>query len=285
MLHKQRKRQLQIMDEETAGSFFWINEFSDAVRLKIWYAFLDGSGNQPTALIAADHARAKILRDEGLAKLTTTSHALDDLGAFLRTHADDELVVSIVEAMLRGLDDTEREGYSSVSRSRFVSRVNEVLMNERVAFELIGDEMVEKESQELHAQIVAPLLYLLSGRAGWDDVEAAYQKSLKELSDGESDDAITDAGTALQGALKQRGCSGNALGPLLTSARQNGILAPHDQRLSDGIGKLIEWVSADRSALGDGHRGASPATPEDAWLTVHVVGALILRLTSQPRPT
>lgn len=66
------------------------------------------------------------------------------------------------------------------------------------------------------------------------------------------------------------GCKGNALGPLADDARKRGLLAPYDR-------KIIDWVSADRSDKGDAHN-ATPASRDDAWLAVHVVGALILRL-------
>ena len=59
--------------------------------------------------------------------------------------------------------------------------------------------------------MVGPTLRLLAGRPGWEAVETAYQKALEEISDGEADDAITDAGTALQEALVLLGCEGNAL--------------------------------------------------------------------------
>lgn len=255
---------------------------TEGVRTRFWHAFTEAAGPPNALRVAAEHARTFILRDEGLGQLTGFNVPENDLWKFLAT-ADEDMAASIVEAMLHGLIRTAAEYDQDVRPLLFAKQVNSVLLNERVSFELVGLEMVPKDSQELHAEVVAPLLRLLSGRPGWDDVETAYQNALRELHGGEPDDAITDAGTALQEALKQRGCSGNALGPLLASARQRGILAAHDQPLSDGIGKLIDWVSADRSTLGDGHRGASPATREDAWLTVHIVGALILRLSGEPR--
>jgi hypothetical protein len=130
------------------------------------------------------------------------------------------------------------------------------LAEREAAGEFIGDEMVEFESKELHGAIVAPTLRLLSGRAGWEKVEVAYQKALREIGQDPSD-AITDAATAL--------------GPLADDARKRGLLAPYDV-------KILDWVSADRSAKGDAHN-ATPASRDDAWLAgVHVVGALILRL-------
>lgn len=42
----------------------------------------------------------------------------------------------------------------------------------------------------------------------------------------------------------------------------------------------MQWVSAGRSTMGDAHHATSPL-PEDAWLTVHIVGAIIVRLANQ----
>jgi hypothetical protein len=98
---------------------------------------------------------------------------------------------------------------------------------------------------------------------------------LHKLPGGDPADAITDVGTALQEMLVYLGAQGNALGPLLKDAEQRGLLGPYDA-------KLVGWVSADRSNRGDTH-SASSATKGDAWLTVHVVGALILRLEARLR--
>jgi 5'-3' exonuclease len=115
-------------------------------------------------------------------------------------------------------------------------------------------------------------------RAGWQDIEISYQKALEEISQGHPDDAITDAATALQDTLTLLGCHGHALGPLISDAKKRGLIAAHDA-------PIFHWVSADRSETGDGHH-KSNATVEDAWLAVHVVGALILRLvTGGPRAT
>jgi hypothetical protein len=157
-----------------------------------------------------------------------------------------------------------------------------VLREHRIYFELIEGKMVPLASQELHAEVVAPALRLLSGRSGWDKVEAAYQDALGELAEGKPADAITDAATALQEALVALGCKGNALGPLASSARGKGLLGPHDAPMTDMVEKLIDWVSADRSVKGDVHQATQPSL-EDGWLTVHIVGALILRLAGPRR--
>jgi len=119
---------------------------------------------------------------------------------------------------------------------------------------------------------------------GWGAVQHAYRNALDELADNKPDNAITDAATALQDALTLLGCDGNTLGPLVHSARTKGLLAPHNSTLATGSGKFMQWASADRSELGDGHHGASLAERDDAWLCVYVVGALILRLSRGFRP-
>jgi diacylglycerol kinase len=52
--------------------------------------------------------------------------------------------------------------------------------------------------------------------------------------------------------------------------------------MTSAIESVMHWVSADRSTSGDAHQVGSAAI-EDAWLTVHIVGALILRLAGSPR--
>jgi len=134
---------------------------------------------------------------------------------------------------------------------------------------------------EMHAEIVRPVLDLLGGRSVFQKVEAAYQKALTELRPGgDPSDAITDAGTALQEVLTSLGADGNSLGPLLQSARTKGLLGPYDSKLSQGVQLIGEWLSADRSQRGDAH-SVTAADREDAWLAVHVAGALILRLAAR----
>jgi len=168
--------------------------------------------------------------------------------------------------------------YDRDKRRRWIENfdraVNDILNEHRIGYELIEGHMVEFESKELHEAVVAPTLKLLSGRSAWGKVEQAYQAALKEISAGTAGNAITDAGSALQEALLVANCKGNSLGPLIKSAVSKGVFTGYDA-------KLAEWVSADRSMMGDAHKGASPAAREDAWLTVHIVGALILRMAAQ----
>jgi hypothetical protein len=232
-------------------------------------------------------ARNMIVRDEGWSSLLPDRQSSNAMGELIAFHhvGDDSVLPSMIEAIVRAFETPSQQldlpddvadpvGYSQ--------RVNTVLREHRISYELVGREMVPFSSKELHTAVVSPTLRLLSGQAGWERVEQAYQDALGELADGKPSDAITDAATALQEALRLVGASGNSLGPLVTSARRMGLLAPHDSPMATAIESLVHWVSADRSTIGDAHQ-VSSASIEDAWLTVHVVGALILRLAGPPR--
>jgi hypothetical protein len=71
------------------------------------------------------------------------------------------------------------------------------------------------------------------------------------------------------------GAGGNALGALMKDAVKRGLIRPYDA-------KLVDWVSASRSDRGDAHSSSDASSP-DAWLVMHVVGALILQLEAQLR--
>ena len=224
-----------------------------------------------------ERARTLILADEGWLVLNNTaaSPASDFVSYF--GSCDDDMMPTVLEAFNEALLDDEIFGQIYEEHSdEFVDAANEIMREERIAWEFVGREMVPFTSRELHVEVVAPTLRLLS-RPGWERVESAYQAALAELATGSAPDAITDAGTALQEALSMLGAQGNALGPLISSARSKRIILGHDQ-------PLLAWVSADRSQAGDSHT-VSGATREDAWLTVHIVGAVLLRLSAeQNRP-
>jgi hypothetical protein len=216
-------------------------------------------------------------------RLTGLRSPFDDVNAFLRT-ADDDEVCSVVEAMIEVWRKTGAWRPELVSPEYYIGdRINAIFYEERLAYELVEGRVVDRSSEELHSEVVVPVLRLLAGRGEYEAIEVAYRNALEEIAAGKADDAITDAATALQETLEQLGCNGNALGPLIRDAKRKDILASHDELLGEGVFKILEWVSADRSEMGDGHHGKSSATRDDAWLTVHVVGALILRLVSSRR--
>ncbi|HEV2070575.1 MAG TPA: hypothetical protein VGR26_12345 [Acidimicrobiales bacterium] len=277
MLYGRRNRLQQIAQAEADGKNLWTTEFDRRTRARIAAVFSQvGSG---AVAIMDQKVVGLLMREEGLFIDKSFLNGL--------MKADDEQLPSLIEAILIALRAITGSGRSSsrlpVDASSVERDINEVLNEHRISYELVNGQMVAFQSKELHQEVVEPTLRLLPGRRGWDKVEAAYQAALREISSGNPADAITDAGTALQEALMLLGCQGNALGSLIKSAKSKGLLAPHDSQLTDGIEKIAHWVSADRSESGDSHKASTGVTRDDAWFTVHVVGALIVRLAGGPR--
>jgi hypothetical protein len=181
-------------------------------------------------------------------------------------------------------DTGECPGLTQRHVNVFVDRVNAIFRSHRVSYKLVQEQIIPLMSEELHAEVVEPVLYLLHGRPDLDAAQTAYRNALREISDDKADDAVTDAGTALQETLEALGCDGQSLGQLVTSAKRKGLLGSHDERMTDGIELVLKWAAKERNE-GEAHH-AVHAELSDAWLMVHVVGALIVRLADDtPRGT
>ena len=282
MLHARRRRLADLAAREVEGESFWSESFEMPLRVRLVHLMNDMDYSE----VFTTEARKMILRDEGVFTLSGSGRSTgDDFRTYVLSCPDD-MMPTVIEAFDAALNDTlaqVRAGRAGRARG-FAEVVNGLLREHRLSYEFDAGEMVPFSSRELHVEVVAPTLRLLGSDPTWHNVELSYRNALEELSKGDAADAVTDAGTALQEALTTRGADGKSLGPLIKSARSKGILAAHDAPMLDAIERVLNWVSADRSNTGDSHN-AAPARIEDAWLIVHVVGALILRIsTGSDRP-
>lgn len=282
-LFSERKRQRELREREAAGESFWTPELTRRTRARVIHLIADVIRDDDVRyrqrFDLTEHARQQVLKVEGKFSLDGRNDAHEDFFRALEATGDDDLALTLIEAFIEALGTGL---YDERYRSQFVQAVNEVFRSERVSYEIIEGEVVPFASREMHVAVVRPTLSLLAGRKGWSEVESAYQDALREIGEDHPADAITDAGRALQIALTLLGAEGNALGPLIKSAKAKGLFAPHDTKLLDGIESLMHWVSADRSETGEAHASGTSAR-DDAWLAVHVVGALLLRLSAGGR--
>ena len=288
MLHSLRRRLAEYAQRESAGESLWTNEFSDRTRiLHVLTRTLQGSYAVNPEHVFAE-ARRVILEQEGGFTLVPAKRltAADDFFQFYQACHHD-MFPTVMEALVPALqraDEIEHslgtwpEGWAA----SFARETNEIFAQERVGWELIDSGMVEVHSKELHVAAVEPALRLLH-RAEFAKADKQYRDALDMLAQGKASNAITDAGATLQELLEALGCDGNQLGDLARSARKKGLLGAHDTPLIDAIEKTMQWVAADRSEMGDAHH-ATEATRDDAWLVIHVVGALVVRLAAgKPR--
>jgi len=268
VLFARRERLKAMAEAEAQGKSFWTKEFRPELRTKFWHALEEATASRDTRDSVVAKARWLLLKDEGLFFLADRDETpLGDFFKYLMT-SPSNMMPSVIESMVEGLKwmANERPGLFPWD---FGQVLNNLMAEHRVSYELVNWKMVAFESKEMHQAVVKPTLQLLAGRPLLASVETAYQKSLEELSKGDAPDAITDAATALQEMLTTLGCAGGTLGAQAEVARKKGLLIAHDI-------KLIEWLTADRSTMGDAHN-ARPATRADAWFTVHIVGTVIRR--------
>ncbi len=283
MLHLERKRIEELAKREAAGESLWTDSFSEPVRTKIFYAYLDTAGDYRQN--GQIHARGLILRDLGLFVLHSRQHnELTDFFDYFMDCKSSEFP-TVVEALIESLRLTEKNSYDHMhpnpaSYEKFTQEVMGILLRERISFEIIDGEMVEYASLALHALVTKPVLTLIGNSPKWEPVESAFHNALREISEGHAADAITDAATALQETLQILGCDGKTLGSLVNSAKDKGLLASQDINLTNAIESGLKWVAAERNERSDAHK-AEERPIADAWLIVHVVGALILRLAQE----
>ena len=311
-LYSERKRQQERAERLAAGEGVTLTRvLSKDVRTKLLYAMAD---NCPGAIDpdlegeewpdVANRVRGIVSRAWGRSTgLSKAGHRLSpylDLNAYIINEATDEEVLETVEAWFDAIRESVEHlpgvplppairmekamgpDLGTVCIVKFHEQVNAIFDQHDIAFQVIGEEVLDRESMAMHADVIAPALSILRSDPRLAKVEAAFQAALRELKPGgDSADAITDAGTALQEMLMAAGAKGKSLGPLLTNARKSGLLGPYDSKLAEGMEKIGDWVSADRNTRGDAHSGASEADSDDAWLAIHVAGALIVRLSKR----
>ena len=289
MLFHQRERQRQLETSEAEGQTFWARELSQEARYRLLYALQDlanvieGLDSRPGFL---EHVHKLVVGEVGLPSIANRHMPHDDIRDGMIASTVD-IILSILEAAIVVSKAAQELCYAHEQQAvakalaSFEAKIARIFREHRISFDLINSRFVAFESLELHSEVVAPTLTLLAGIPSHHEVESAYRDALDEIGNSAPDDAITDAARALEKTLELSGCSGNTLGKKLTAARELGLLGDHDSQLREAILKIGSWIAADRASKGDTHPGGV-ATIDDAWLIVHVVGALILRLSRTP---
>jgi AbiJ-like protein len=289
MYFSRRKRLEKLAADDAAGKLVWSRDFDAATRALIMHALQDAS--QQYMLAALRSAHATVLREVGAFRLAKGQTADDDLFRYMQT-CDAEHFVTCIEALydaikIEAVGQPDPWGHIEISRwnvkpDAFEESVNTIMREHQIGYEMIGGRIIDIDSQSMHVAVVKPALTLLSGRKEYREVEAAYADALDQVASGDAANAITDAGRALQQMLTAEGCQGDSIGRLLASAQKRRLFGSHDYPLLTVVEKAVSWVGADRSEMGDTHK-AGADTLADAWLTIHVVGALILRIAAGRR--
>lgn len=296
-LYGERKRRIDQDERLAAGLAQLTDQLDQRARVKLMKAWDDILGH--VAFRNAAYNLEDLIRDRTLGSEAIAVRPDDMEPGRTRSQASNDQLLSLIEAeheALRLLVEKPAigvPGYPGMSPQwldiinaapeKFRTKVNAVLTAHLVELQLHeNSRLVPVRSQAMHAEVVAPALHLLHGQPRFVAAENAYQDALRELRNGDANDAITDAGAALQNTLEALGCTGNTLGQLLRSARDIGVLRAADERFTTMLSQTIAWVKDMRNA-GEAHSGDADYAMSDAWMAVQLVGALILRLADTDR--
>ena len=186
-------------------------------------------------------------------------------------------------------DEWEDSGFGNVqdiepayNHEAFIEVVNDRLLHARVDWLFEDGRFQERGNYLLHSEVLRPATILLGDDPAFGTASSAFQSALTRLSKGEMDVALTQAATSLQEFFRALGVEGNSVSDQLNGAQRQKVISPADWSL---LKPLVGWVNADRSDRGNAHRHRErDVTKADAWLMMHVVGALMVRLSNrEPR--
>ena len=213
-----------------------------------------------------------------------TKDPREDLAVFILNTATTPQVMDVVDAVIQvfadqattpGLRDCAVNAISS-----FADTVSKRMKQHKLSYDLVEFKVVEKRSEELHTEVVAPAFTLLHGRSRFAGAERQYRDALDELADGNWADAVTDASSAVENVLRViLGFSQGSLADLLGQARKRGLFgdpqAARIKKVVDGFTALADI----RNQESDAHGNTSDEAT--AWLAVHWAGALIVYLVQR----
>ena len=213
-----------------------------------------------------------------------TEDAGQDLAGFIlekaSTHQVMDAVDTTVKVMVAELDEPALQTVAVSAIKKFVQTVSMRMRQHKLAYDVVELKVVEKRSEELHHEVVAPTLTLLHGRPRFADAERQYQDALDELASGNWADAITDASAAVENVLRAiLGLSQGTLADLLHQARIRGLFGdPQIGRLKKVVAGFTALADM-RNEESDAHGNSTDAAT--AWLSLHWAGALIIYLVQQ----
>ncbi len=211
----------------------------------------------------------------------------------LRGEGDDHERLDALAAVVNAfvwLSETDEEledsGYSNrpdeepeYNLDAFIEVVNDRLLHARSDWLFEDGRFQERGNYVMHSEVLRPATVLLGDDPVFRTASDAFQSALTRLSKNETDVALTQAATSLQEFFRALGVEGNSVSDQLDKAQRQKVISPADRSL---MKPLVAWVNADRSDRGNAHRHREgDVTKADAWLMMHVVGALMVRLSNR----
>ena len=272
-----RKHRRHLTELEVTGQSLWTERLTSAVRVQFTHIIKNFAGRyylndrMPYVVQEVSFQFGFINLSQAF-DLRTSSPLMEVLNAILLEDCKEDVVFSLLEAVWDIVPDYQG-GHVANPRDLYSNELGVVLEDGRISYDFVEGNIIPRGEQEMHVEVVVPAITLLSGRSGLEDAERNYMDALTSIREKRYDDAVTNGASAVEATLRTLGCGDaqTALAKRGAVAIERNLLAPHDKG-------LLGWITATRGSEGDAHGQGSHTTRADAWLVVHVAGALILRV-------
>jgi len=160
-----------------------------------------------------------------------------------------------------------------------VETVNDILLAARVEWHFADGEFVQRGNSVLYADVVKPATILLDSNPKFSVASSSFNTAITHLSENKSAIAVTEAAVSVQEFFRAIGVNGNSISDQLDAAKNANVITGEDRAL---LKPFVGWMNADRSNRGIAHfHREGDVSKADAWLAIHIAGALIVRLSNE----
>jgi HEPN domain-containing protein len=178
---------------------------------------------------------------------------------------------AFVSASVAPTETNKDECYSRIGDD--LRRINKLLLYYALGYEIVvpqGDredepvfQVIRKDTQFTHAEMVKPALLLLSGKQ-FEHAEKQFRDAHREFQQGNFDDAMTDASASVETVLKViLGVDEGTANELLKKAGEEGYFPSYlGSSTSQWVNLFLELPTL-RNKLGDAH-GKGKNQPDEA---------------------
>ncbi len=286
-LPSELRRRRALAETEVDWGISWRDDCSPEVGRKI-AALLSRVTNKSWAVYRAADAHRLVGSADSLNEFSTEK-TLGGKGNDIDRL--DALAAVVYSFVMLGATDTEPfvEDEFSGETARpeydvpiFIDTVNDILLGARIEWHYTDGHFTQRGNSALYADVVKPASILLDSSPKFAKASSGFQTAITRLSDNKPDVAVTDAASAVQEFFRALGVTGNSISDQLNNAEKAKVITPYDRSL---LKPFTDWINSDRSERGNAHHHREgDVSKSDAWLAIHVAGALMVRLsTEEPR--
>ena len=277
-----RRRRL-LAEAEAAFGVTWRDDCPPEVGRKVvallphltnksWTVYTTADGHR---LVSSDLGINEFSTEDTLKGKGNDSDRLDALAAVVYSFMS--LSVTDDEEVENGWDHTYvPPRYDSEA---FIETVNDILLGARIEWHYVDGDFTQRGNSVLYADVVKPASILLDSDPKFSKASSGFQAAITRLSENKPDVAITDAASAVQEFFRALGITGNSISDQLNAAQKANVITAYDRSL---LKPFTDWVNSDRSERGNAHHHREgDVSKSDAWLAIHVAGALMVRLSNE----